>query len=54
MNARIIKTALSALVKIFLAHNNPCFKCNIAIRNFLVTYTYEIRFNDVIDKALYQ
>ena len=31
-----------------LSHNNPCFQCNIAITIFLVSHTFEIRFNDVI------
>ena len=31
-----------------LSHNNPCFQCNIAITNFLVCNTCEIRFHDVI------
>ena len=26
-------------VRIILSHNNPCFRCNIAIINFLVSYT---------------
>ena len=30
-----------------LSHNNPCFQCNIAITNFLVSHTCEIRFHDV-------
>ena len=30
-----------------LSHNNPCFQCNIAITNFLVSNTCEIRFHDV-------
>ena len=34
-----------------LSHNNPCFPCNIAITNFLILYTCEIRFYDVIDRA---
>ena len=33
----------------FLSHNNPCFLCNIATTNFLVSHTSEIRFHDVID-----
>ena len=36
-----------------LSHNNPCFQCNKAVTNFLVSYTCEIRCNDVIVKALY-
>ena len=31
-----------------LSHNNPCFQCNTAITNFLVSNTCEIRFHDVI------
>ena len=26
-----------------LSNNNPCFRCNITITNFLVSHTYEIR-----------
>ena len=29
------------------SHNNPCFQCNIAITNFLVSNTCEIRFHDI-------
>ena len=36
-----------------LSHSNPFSKCNIAITNFIVSHTCEIRFNDVIVKALY-
>ena len=32
----------------FSSHNNPCFQCNIATTNFLVSNTCEIRFHDVI------
>ena len=31
-----------------LSHNNPRFPYNIAITNFLILYTCEIRFYDVI------
>ena len=31
-----------------LSHNNPCFQCNLAITNFLVSHTCRIRFHDVI------
>ena len=34
-----------------LSHNNPCFQCNIAITNFLVSNTLEIRFHDVIGQG---
>ena len=34
-----------------LSHNNPCFQCNIAITNFLVSNTCEIRFHDVIRQS---
>ena len=37
----------------FLSHNNPCFQCtcSIAITNFLVSHTCEIRFHDVIGQS---
>ena len=35
---------------VILSHNNPCFRCNIAITNF-VSHTCEIRFNDVIGQS---
>ena len=35
-----------------LSHNNPCFRCNIAISNFLVTHTCEIRFHDDINRSV--
>ena len=34
-----------------LSHNNPCFQYNIAITNFLVSHTLEIRFHDVIGQS---
>ena len=34
-----------------LSHNSPCFQCNIAITNFLVSNTCEIRFHDVIGQS---
>ena len=34
-----------------LSHENPCFQCNIAITNFLVSNTCEIRFHDVIGQS---
>ena len=37
----------------FLSHNNPCFRCNIAIKNFLVSNTCEIRIHDVIDRTVH-
>ena len=36
-------------VNLFLSHNNPCFSCNVAITNVLVSHTCEISFHDVID-----
>ena len=36
-----------------LSHNNPCFQCNIAITNFLVLHTCEIRFHDVINRTVH-
>ena len=35
----------------FLSHNKPCFQCNTAITNFLVSNTCEIRFHDVIGQS---
>ena len=32
-------------------YNHPCFQCNIAITNFLVSNTCEIRFHDVIGQS---
>ena len=37
---------------IFLSHNNPCFQSNMAITNFLVSNTCELRFYDVIDSIV--
>ena len=34
-----------------LSHNNSCFRCNIAITNFLVSHTCDIRFHDVIGQS---
>ena len=34
-----------------LSHSNPSFQCNIAIANFVVSHTCEIRFHDVIDQS---
>ena len=34
-----------------LSHNNPCFRCKIAITNFLVSQTCEIRFLEVIGQS---
>ena len=31
----------------YLSHNDSCFQCNLAVTNFLVSNTYEIRFHDV-------
>ena len=36
----------------FYHRTNPCFPCNIAITNFLVSNTCEIRFKDVIDRTV--
>ena len=38
---------------LFLSHNNPSFQCNIAITNFLVLHTCEIRFRDIIDRTVH-
>ena len=37
-----------------LSHNNPCFPCDIPIMNFLVLYTCEIGFCDVIDCTVHR
>ena len=34
-----------------LSHNNPCLQCNIAITNFLVSHTFEIKFHDFIGQS---
>ena len=34
-----------------LSHNKPCFQCNTAITNFLVSNTCEIRIQDVIAQS---
>ena len=34
-----------------LSHNNPCFQCNIAITNFLISHTYDKIFHDVIGQS---
>ena len=39
------------LTLVLLSHNNPCFRCDIAILNFLVLHTCEIRFHDVIGQS---
>ena len=39
------------MIILFLSHNNPCFQCNIAITNFLVSQTCKIRFYDVIGQS---
>ena len=35
-----------------LSYDNPCFSCNIAIKNFLVSDTREIKFYDVRDRTV--
>ena len=42
---------LSFLHVMLLSHNKPCFQCNTAITNFLVSNTCEIRFHDVIGQS---
>ena len=34
-----------------VSHNHHCFQCNIAITNFLVSHTCDIRFHDVISQS---
>ena len=36
---------------LILSHYNPCFQCNTAITNFLVSNTCETRFHDVIGQS---
>ena len=36
-----------------LSHNNPSFRCNIAITNFLVSHTWKIGLYDVIDRTVH-
>ena len=42
---------LNAFADNNLSHNKPCFQYNIAITNFLVLHTCEIRLNDVISQS---
>ena len=35
-----------------LSHKTSCFRCHIATSNFLVPYTCEIRFHDVIGRSI--
>ena len=44
----IIGCSEQRMLYLYLSHNNPCFQCKIAITNFLVSNTCEIRFHDVI------
>ena len=53
MSDALIKVDLEHFSITFLSHYNPCFPCNIAIMNFLVLRTYEIRFHDIIDCTVY-
>ena len=39
---RLDSCSLSAIVILYVSHNNPCFPGNIAITNFLVCNTCEI------------
>ena len=41
----------SVVMTKLLSHNNPCFQGNIAITNFLVQHTCEIRFHDFIGQS---
>ena len=42
-------TTKTCAISSFLSHNNPCFQCNTAITNFLVSHACKIRFHDIID-----
>ena len=35
-----------------LSHKNPCFPCNTAVTNFLISHTHKVRFHDVIDRTV--
>ena len=45
------RDSVSLMTKWILSHNNPCFLCNIAITNFLVSHTCEISFHDLIGQS---
>ena len=44
---------LSPSYHFLLPQNNLCFPCNITITNFLIVYTCEIRFCDVIYRTVH-
>ena len=44
---KLSKTMRHGTEKLLLSQKNLCFKCNIAITNFLVSYTCEMRFHDL-------
>ena len=46
-----IDSVVALFLTHFLSHNHFCFQCNIAITNFLVSHTCEIRFHDVIGES---
>ena len=41
-----------ALEVSFLSRNKPCFPYNVAVPNFLVSHTCNIRFHDGIDRTV--
>ena len=49
--ASLITFFRTNLIKKKKSHNNPCFQCNTAITNFLISNTCEIRFHDVIGQS---
>ena len=53
MNVRFKGLSQFKLTNRGLSHSNLCFPCNIAITNFLVSHTCEIRFHDVIDRTVH-
>ena len=51
MQVKVESSVIRSIAALPSSHNNPCFQCNIAITNFLVSYTCEIRFHDVIGQS---
>ena len=53
MRQKIYRSNGRIMENLNLSHNNPCFQCDIAITNFLVSHTCEIRFHDVIGRTIH-
>ena len=47
------KCSRQFLTNVVLSNSNPRFQCNVAITNFLLSHTFEIRFRDAIDRTLH-